>query len=82
MMQTASISPNEIRTKEGMAPYPGGDRMFVAVNNFTPADRLDEVIDSQVKKSQSNSQGSNNKNIETPKASELELAITEFLRKR
>lgn len=48
MMQTGAITPNEIRMKEGLAPYKGGDRYFIAVNNFTPADRLDEVIDAQV----------------------------------
>jgi HK97 family phage portal protein len=49
MMQAAAITPNEIREKEGMAPYSGGDRYFVAVNNFTPSDRIDEVIDAQVR---------------------------------
>lgn len=50
MMQTGAMTPNEIREKEGLAPYEGGDRFFIATNNFTPADRLDEVIDSQVNK--------------------------------
>lgn len=49
MMQVGSISPNEIRDKEGMAPYKDGDRYFIAVNNYSPADRIDEIIDSQVK---------------------------------
>lgn len=48
MMSVGSITPNEIRGKEGMAGYKGGDRFFIATNNYTPADRLDEVIDSQV----------------------------------
>lgn len=48
MMQSGAITPNEIRMKEGLAPYQGGDRFFIAVNNFTPADRVDEVIDAQV----------------------------------
>jgi len=48
MMQAGAITPNEIREKEGMPGYEGGDRFFIASNNFTPTDRLDEVIDAQV----------------------------------
>jgi HK97 family phage portal protein len=48
MLQTGAITPNEIREKEGMAGYPGGDRFFIASNNLTPQDRMDEVIDSQI----------------------------------
>lgn len=48
MMQSASMTPNEIRTREGMAPYKDGDRFFIASNNFTFLDRLDEIIDKQV----------------------------------
>lgn len=55
MMQSAAMTPNEIRLKEGMSPYEGGDRYYVATNNFTPVDRVDEVIDSQVSKSDNNS---------------------------
>lgn len=49
MMQSGAITPNEIRVKEGMAPYEGGDRFWIAVNNFSPEDRVDEIIDSQIK---------------------------------
>lgn len=49
MMQSGAITPNEIRVKEGMAPYDGGDRFWIAVNNFSPEDRVDEIIDSQIK---------------------------------
>jgi len=52
MMQSGALTPNEIRDKEGLAPYEGGDRFYIASNNFTPSDRLDEVIDSQVTKSE------------------------------
>jgi HK97 family phage portal protein len=50
MMQTAAITPNEIRDREGLAPYEDGDRYYVAVNNFFPADRVDEYVDAQVTK--------------------------------
>ena len=52
MMQMGATTPNEIRNREGMAPYKEGDRFYIAVNNFTPADRVDEVIDSQIKKNE------------------------------
>jgi HK97 family phage portal protein len=48
MMQAGAITPNEIRAKEGMAGYDGGDRYYIATNNFTPLDRMDEVINAQV----------------------------------
>jgi len=48
MMQIGAMTPNEIRTEEGNTPYEGGDRYYIATNNYTPADRVDEVVDSQV----------------------------------
>ncbi len=48
MMQCGAITPNQIRAKEGMAPYSGGDRYWIAVNNFSPEDRVDEIIDAQI----------------------------------
>lgn len=50
MMQTASITPNQIREREGLAPYAGGDEYYLAVNNFSPVRRVDEIIDSQIAK--------------------------------
>lgn len=52
MMSVGAISPNEIRRLEGKAGYSGGDRYFIATNNYTPADRLDEVVDAQISKSE------------------------------
>lgn len=51
MMQSAAMTPNEIRTREGMSPYDGGDRFFIANNNFAPMDRLDEIVDKQTEPS-------------------------------
>ncbi len=48
MMQNAAMTPNEMRNKEGLAPYAGGDRYYIATNNFSPVDRLDEIVDKQV----------------------------------
>lgn len=50
MMQVGAISPNEIRQDEGRPAYPGGDDKYIAVNNYTPANRVHEVIDSQISK--------------------------------
>lgn len=73
MMQSAAMTPNEIRVKEGMSPYDGGDRFFVATNNFTPSDRMDEIIDSQIEK---------NEGPETPEeeASDIESEDPEDIR--
>jgi|DEB0MinimDraft_6_1074348.scaffolds.fasta_scaffold46299_1 HK97 family phage portal protein len=49
LMQAGAITPNQIRVSEGKAPYEGGDRYFIATNNYTPVDKLDEVIESQTK---------------------------------
>jgi len=48
MMQSSAMTPNEIREREGMSPYDGGDRYYIATNNFSPVDRLDEIVDKQV----------------------------------
>jgi HK97 family phage portal protein len=48
MMQIGAMSPNEVRAKEGFAPHPDGDKYFIASNNLSPLNRLDEIIDSQI----------------------------------
>lgn len=49
MMQMGATSPNEVRAREGMAGYKGGDRFYIARNNFVPQDRQDEIIDAEIK---------------------------------
>lgn len=50
MMQMGAITPNQIRAGEGQPGYgPNGDKYFIATNNYTPADRIDEVIDADIK---------------------------------
>lgn len=49
MMQSAALTPNEIRESEGLAPYDDGDRFYIANNNFAPVDKIDELLDSQIK---------------------------------
>lgn len=48
MMQVGAITPNEIRNREGMPGYADGDKFYIAVNNYTPADKVDDVIDAQI----------------------------------
>lgn len=88
MMSVGAISPNEIRVKEGMAAYDGGDRFYIATNNFTPSDRMDEVIDSQIDKAEgtpegspsdgADSGGSEGEKADTP----LDKALTAFIEHR
>lgn len=48
-MSMGTISINEIRRAEGEPDIEGGDRYFIATNNYTPLDRIDDVLDSQIK---------------------------------
>lgn len=48
MISIGTITPNQIRTLEGMPPYKDGDNYYIATNNLTPVDRLDEVIDADI----------------------------------
>jgi len=72
MMQVGAITPNEIRKAEGKSPYEGGDKYYIATNNYTPADKVDEVIESQI----------NNKS-QVPSNSEEELnsAVSNYLKR-
>lgn len=49
MMGMGGMSPNQVRKREGMSPYKEGDRYYIATNNFTPADKVDEVISGKTK---------------------------------
>jgi hypothetical protein len=76
MMQNAAMTPNEIRQKEGMSPYEGGERFFIATNNFSPADRIDEIVDSQINKvKESTAQDDLNEEEEK----ELRAVVKDFL---
>ena len=64
MMKTGSMTPNQIRIAEGMSPYDDGDRYYIATNNFTPVDKMDDVIDSQIKRNTSSGKTENSKKLE------------------
>ena len=65
MMQIGGLTPNQIREKEGLEPYDEGDRYFIATNNFSPMDRIDEIIDKQV---DPNEGGMGDEGIQAPEA--------------
>jgi len=46
MFQMSAITPNQIRGKENMNPYVGGDRYYVQMN-MVPVDKVDEMIDAR-----------------------------------
>lgn len=48
MMSVGAMTPNEIRDREGLPSYPQGDNFYIATNNFTPVDRMDEIIDADI----------------------------------
>lgn len=85
LMQCAAITPNQVREREGLAGYgKEGDRYFVATNNFTPIDRMDEVIDAQItsKTAPPNNPAPAPADNPKPKAdAELTLAAIEYLKK-
>jgi HK97 family phage portal protein len=48
MMSIGAMTPNQIRAREGLSGYPDGDNYYIATNNFTPVDRMDEIIDADI----------------------------------
>jgi HK97 family phage portal protein len=48
MMSIGAMTPNQIRAREGLPPYKEGDNYYIATNNFTPVDRMNEVIDAEI----------------------------------
>jgi HK97 family phage portal protein len=49
MWEVGSKNANDINDDEGENPVPGGDRYYIPANNFVPVDRVDDVIDAQIK---------------------------------
>lgn len=65
MVGIGALSPNEVRQKEGKAPYKGGDEKYISTNNLSPISRHDEIIDAQIKdKENKKDTDKNNKEIE------------------
>lgn len=84
-MNTGSITPNEIRMMEGDEPYEGGDRFYIASNNFTPMDRMDELLDAQIDKGESDDNNAAANPAPPPAetnvpSSEVDTAIAEYFK--
>lgn len=83
-MQNGSLSPNEIREFEGEAGYDGGDRKFIAANNLSPMDRLDEIVDAQVRDKSQGGANNNDENLgktNTKSLKSLALALINEIEK-
>ena len=49
IMSVGAMTPNQIRQREGLPGYgPAGDKYYIATNNFTPVDRIDELLDADI----------------------------------
>lgn len=49
MVSIGALTPNQIRAREGLPGYGKvGDNYYIATNNFTPVNRMDEVIDAEI----------------------------------
>lgn len=77
-MQMGTITPNEVRRREGDTPVPGGDRLYIATNNYTPMDRVDDVIDAQIAPKET----APTPDPVDPNAEDLTKAMTEYLTRR
>lgn len=80
MMSIGAMTPNQIREREGLPGYAQGGDYYIATNNFTPVDRVDEVIDAEItQKTKPNSPS-------TPAAggsnAQLQEAAVKFLTKK
>jgi len=67
MISNGSMTPNEVRRKDGLEPYEGGDEFYISSNNLTPISRMNEVLDAQ---------------IESKKPSQLETALAKKYNKK
>lgn len=54
-LKTGAMSPNEIRREEGREEYPEGNEFYIESNNLTPISRINEIIDSNISKSNNES---------------------------
>lgn len=79
MMGIGALTPNQIRAREGLPPYKEGENYYIATNNFTPVDRMDEVIDADIAQKTKPAPVAPPK---SPKSEELEDAAIRFLIKK
>ena len=80
MMSNGSMTPNEIREKEGFEPYKEGDEFYIATNNFTPVSRMNEVIDANIKAK--DNKETVKKEEDDKDSSEVDKVIVDFIKAR
>lgn len=80
MMSIGAITPNQIRQREGMPGYGKvGDNYYIATNNFTPVNRMDEVIDAEIEQKTKPTGNTNPAPSKTTEERNLEKAAMEYL---
>lgn len=82
MMSIGAVTPNQIRQREGLAGYgKQGDNYYIATNNFTPVNRMDEVIDAQIASKKGNEDPPAKDVTPSEEDKALALAAADFLKK-
>lgn len=81
MMSIGGMTPNQIRELEGLPGYgKTGDNYYIATNNYTPVDRIDEVIDADItQKTKSNTPALPAPKDKTQAEKDLEVAALSLL---
>lgn len=84
MLSIGAITPNQIREKEGLPGYGKvGDNYYIATNNYTPVNRMNEVIDADIaqktKPTSSPAPADNTPPPKTDKTQALEQAALDYL---
>jgi hypothetical protein len=81
MMSVGAMTPNQIRAREGLPGYgKEGDNYYIATNNFTPVDRMDELIDADITQKTRPASASPAPAKDEPKPNpELEAAAVRYL---
>lgn len=80
MMSIGAMTPNQIREREGLAGYAEGDNYYIATNNFTPVDRMDEIIDADItQKTKPAPSGAQPDQTKQKQADELAAATIKYL---
>lgn len=56
MMGIGSMTPNQIRLREGMPKAKDGDNYYIATNNFTPVSYITKLLDAEIESKKNKSQ--------------------------
>ena len=84
MMSIGAMTPNQVREREGQPGYKDGDKYYISTNNLTPADRVDELLDADIKQKTKPATAPQDNTPAKPDpkpANELEEAAISYLKK-